>query len=122
MYSVRLVNQSNKLREPLVLKVCTTFFSRFRGFMLKGKINSSEGLLFVGEHPSVMNSSIHMFFLRFNLAVIWLDAEKRVVDRKLARAWHPYYAPRAESLFIIETHPDRLSEFSYGDQLDFEYE
>jgi uncharacterized membrane protein (UPF0127 family) len=122
MYSVRLVNLSRELVTPLKLHVCNTFFSRFRGYMFKDGISSSEGLLFVGEHPSVMNSSIHMFFLWFNLAVIWLDTEKRVVDRKLAKTWRPYYAPRAASIFIIETHPNRLSEFSIGDQLDFEYE
>lgn len=120
MYCVSLVNQSHPLQKPLVLTVCDTFFTRFRGYMLSKQITPTEGLLFVGERQSVMDSSIHMFFMRFALAIIWLDTEKRVVDRKLALPWRPYYAPRSASLFTIETHPERISEFSIGDQLDFE--
>ncbi len=76
--------------------------------------------MFVNERLSEMDSSIHMFFMFFDIAVIWLDTEKRVVDLKLARTWRPFYAPRAASLFTIETHPDRLADFSIGDHLDFE--
>jgi uncharacterized membrane protein (UPF0127 family) len=88
--------------------------------MLTGEASASEGLMFVGERLSVMDSSIHMFFMHFDLGVIWLDAEKRVVDLKLARSWRPFYRPHDAALFTIETHPDRLSDFSLGDQLDFE--
>jgi uncharacterized membrane protein (UPF0127 family) len=120
MYSVRLINQDRPFEQPLVLNVCQTFWTRFRGYMLKGSITPSEGLLFVGISESKPNSAIHMFFMRFNIAVVWLDAEKRVVDRQIARMWRPYYTPRAQALYIIETHPDRLSDFSIGDHLDFE--
>lgn len=120
MYHVNLVNEIRPFTKPINLKVCDTFLSRFRGYMFAREITATEGLLFVNERLSVMDSSIHMFFMSFDIAVIWLDAEKRVVDLKLARIWRPFYAPRAPSLFTIETHPNRLSDFAIGDQLDFE--
>lgn len=120
MYRVELVNNTQPFAAPLILHVCNTFYSRFRGYMLKDKIIASEGLLFVESYPSRINASIHMFFMRFNLGVIWLDTEKRVVDKKLAKSWRPYYAPHRRALYIIETHPDRLGDFSVGDQVDFQ--
>lgn len=120
MYSVQLLNLSRPFHEPLILNVCDTFFSRLRGYMLKNRVSRNEGLLFVGSNETVANSAIHMFFMRFNIAVIWLDTERRVVDRKIAKVWRPYYAPRAAALFIIETHPDRLYDFEIGDKMEFE--
>lgn len=120
MYYVGLINKTHPFTDPLVLMVCNTFFSRFRGYMLKDKIRTSEGLLFVESYQSRLNASIHMFFMKFRLGVVWLDTEKRVVDKKYARPWRPYYAPRTQALYIIEAHPDRLADFSIGDQVDFQ--
>jgi uncharacterized protein len=120
MYHVELVNKTRPYATPLILQVCNTFFSRFRGYMLKDKIITTEGLLFVESYQSRLNSSIHMFFMRFTLGVIWLDTEKRVVDKKFARTWRPYYAPHSQAIYTIEIHPDRLGDFSIGDQVDFQ--
>lgn len=63
------------------------------------------------------DAAIHMFFMNFDIAVIWADTDLRVVDVKYAKRWHPFYAPACPAKFVLETHPLRLSDFKPGDQL-----
>jgi uncharacterized membrane protein (UPF0127 family) len=82
-------------------------------------LGNFEGILLVEESESRINSSIHMFFMRFDIAVIWINSKFQVVDVQIARKWHPFYIPAAASKFTLETHPDRLSDFRIGDILSF---
>lgn len=66
---------------------------------------------------SRMNATIHMFFMRFSLCVVWFDRHYRVVGVTLAHPWRPYYAPPVPAKYILETHPDRIDDFQIGDQL-----
>ena len=78
-----------------------------------------EGILLVEYTESRINSAIHMFFMRFDIAVIWINSQFQVVDVKIARKWHPFYLPSAASRFTLETHPDRFIDFRIGDNLSF---
>lgn len=98
---------------------CQSFWCRFRGLMLRRHLPDDEGLLFVFGRPSTSQTSIHMFFVNFPIAAIWLDAEGVVVDRKLARPWRPYYAPSQPAQYLIEAHPPILKRVEIGDRLDF---
>lgn len=80
-------------------------------------IDNTEGILLSYSRPTRLDSSIHMFFMNFDLAVIWLDENFRVVDKILAKRWKPYYAPAIAATHVLETHPDRLVDFSNGDQI-----
>ena len=51
----------------LTIEVADTFFKRFFGLMGREKINQSQGLLL-----SPCNS-VHMFFMRFSIDVIYID-------------------------------------------------
>ena len=79
-------------------------------------------MLLVEAHDSRIDTSIHMFFVFMDLAVIWINSENVVVDSVLARAWHPVYLPRQAARYTLEIHPDRLGEFKVGDQVDFQNE
>jgi len=83
-------------------------------------LGRDEVYLFVESRESVTRASIHMFFVFFAIAVIWLDRDKRVVDKALAQPFRPYYAPSYPAMYYVEGHPSLLSSVSAGDQLDFE--
>lgn len=72
----------------------------------------------VQDTQSRVNASIHMFFMNFDIAVIWLDNHLQVVDVKIARKWQPMVAPISPARYILETHPDRISDFNIGDQIE----
>lgn len=90
--------------------------------MFEKSIASHEGILLKMEQLSRLNASIHMLFMNFDIAVIWLDENLVVSDTTLAKRWRLYYAPSKPSLSVIETHPDRLDDFRIGDQLELFYE
>jgi uncharacterized membrane protein (UPF0127 family) len=98
---------------------CDTFWKRGRGLMFRGSLAEDEVYLFVEGRESVAQTAIHMFFVFFLIAVVWMDGDKRVVDKALARPFRPYYAPRKPAQYYIEGHPDLLERVSVGDQLEF---
>lgn len=88
--------------------------------MFRRALEPGEGLLFVRKHESRIDSAIHMFFMRFSIAVIWLDAERRVVDTCLALPWRPSYAPARPAKYTIEAAPALLDQITIGDQLEWD--
>ncbi len=100
------------------VKWCDTFLSRGRGLMFRRAIGEDEAFVFAESKESVALTSIHMVFVFFPIAVIWLDAEKRVVDKILARPFRPYYAPQRPARYFVECHPSVLDKVQIGDRLD----
>ena len=97
-----------------------TFLSKGRGLMFRRAIGEGEAFVFAKLRESVSLTSIHMFFVFFPIAVVWLDAEKKVVDKKLARPFHPYYAPQRPAQYYVEGHPNILDKVQIGDRLELE--
>lgn len=119
MRRILIHNQTAPLATPIRAAYCDSFFSRFRGLMFRKALDEREGLLLVENSESRVNASIHMLFMKFDLAVIWMDAGMRVVDIQLARRWRPSYVPALPARFTLETRPEYFTEFHVGDQLNF---
>lgn len=67
-----------------------------------------------------INAAIHMFFMNFDIAVIWMDHNWRVVDAQYARKWRPAYSPASAAKYVLEIHPSRLNDFQVNDQIKLE--
>lgn len=120
MRSVLINNINHPLSQPLRIDVCDTFFYRLRGFMFQPGVSEKGGLLIIQGSESRLDAAIHMFFVNFDLAVVWINRQKDVVDTCLARRWHPFYMPSHKAQMILEIHPSRLQEFCGGDRLSIE--
>lgn len=59
-----------------------TFWARFRGLMGRPSLGAGEGLILKGER------SIHTFFMRFPIDVVYVDRTWRVV--RLGLSMRPY--------------------------------
>jgi uncharacterized membrane protein (UPF0127 family) len=101
-------------------KWCQNFWCHFRGLMLRRSLPEDEGLLFVFRRQSVAETTIHMLFMLFAIAAIWIDDKGRVVDTKLAKPWRPVYAPAKAARYLIEAHPVVLERVKVGDRLTFD--
>jgi len=97
-----------------------TFFKRWRGLMLRRRLAEGEGLLFTFRRENRSETAIHMFFVGFPIAAVWLDRQGVVVDTKLAKPWRPYYAPARPARYLIEAPPSLLARVTVGEQLTFE--
>lgn len=120
MTEIQVVNHTRSLADPLRVKNCESFACRLKGLMFQNSLNPNSGLLMTQKVENRANAAIHMFFVGMDLGIVWLNAEKVIVDTKLAKSWRTMYTPQAPAKYILEIHPGRLPEFQIGDELRFE--
>lgn len=104
------------------VRLCDTFWTRFRGLQMVPHLPEGEGLLFVTSTESRANTAIHMLFMRFSIGVVWLDARGVVVDAQLAKPWRLAYAPTQNAQYFVEANPSVLNKVAVGDMLRFDEE
>jgi uncharacterized membrane protein (UPF0127 family) len=120
MKSIRIVNQTRPTIEPILAKFCQSFFCQLRGLMFTPDLPDNEGLLLVQGSDSRLNASIHMMFMRMDLAVFWINSEYIVVERVLAHRWKLGYVPKHPAKYVLETGVSSLNDFNIGDKVSFE--
>jgi len=89
--------------------------------MLHAPIQALEGILLVNGRDSRLDSAIHMFFMNFDIAAIWINSKFAITDVKIARRWQPVLVPAQPASFVLETHVDNLPLFQIGDLVEFSY-
>ncbi len=118
-YPIVILNLKKEIQSLPRVGYCTSFLCRLRGLMFRTHLALNEGLLLVEKRDSRLDTSIHMFFVPFDLAVFWINSELIVVDKRIAKAWHPAYFPKAEAKYILEIHPNRFEDYAIGDKVEF---
>ena len=99
---------------------CSSFYSRLVGLMFRRAIAPGQAIVLVEPRDSRAAVTIHMFFVPFTIAAVWINGAGQVVDKVAARPWRPFYAPRVPARYILETHPEFLDRVAIGDELVFE--
>ena len=117
--TISIENKNKKLDGVLQIKYCDTFLTQFRGLMFRSRLSRDEGLVLVGARDSRIESSIHMFFVSFDLTVLWVSANMKVVDKVLAKSWRPMYFSKQPAKYVVEIHPERWEDFEIGDDVQF---
>lgn len=118
---VLISNLSRPLQSTLKARYCDTFFSRFAGLMFRQSLDVDSGIILVNKKEDRVNSSIHMLFMNFDIAVIWLSENYCVVDLILARKWDLVHSPKIDAKYVLEIHHTHLSDFCKGDVLQLDY-
>ena len=114
-----LLNQTAGKQLASKVILCDTFWRKFKGLMFRRSLNPDTVYVFVYNRENIVETSIHMFFVFFPIAVLWLDANRRIVDIVLAKPFRPYYAPRQAAQYFVEGTPSLLNQVSLGDELTF---
>ncbi|MCL5009442.1 MAG: DUF192 domain-containing protein [Candidatus Parvarchaeota archaeon] len=78
------------------------------------------GLMFV-KHPGAGAflpdvKDIHMNFVNFELRVVWLDRDFRVMEEKIAKRWRLYNGPYG-AVHVLELPVSNHAKLSVGDKL-----
>lgn len=116
---ITIQNLSRKLDQPAVVGYCDSFIYKLRGLMFRSRLALDEGLLLVEKRNSRLDTSIHMFFVPFDLAVFWINSDMTVVDKVIAKSWKPAYFPKADAQYTLEIHPTRWADYEIGDKVEF---
>jgi len=85
--------------------------------MFSKALNQDCGIIIEEKQESRLNTSIHMFFMNYDITVVWLDEQRVVVDKALAKKWAPMYYPKKPAKYVLELHSSKYSDYSLGDQL-----
>jgi len=120
-HPITVQNLSQKLDKPARVGYCDTFLCKLRGLMFRSRLSLDDGLLLVEKRDSRLDTSIHMLFVSFDLAVIWINSDMTVVDKIIAKSWKPAYFPKADAKFTLEIHPDRWADYEIGDKVEFKH-
>ena len=76
--------------------------------------------MLVQSRENRLDAAIHMLFMWVDLAVVWINAAREVVDVQLARRWRPIYVPAQPAMYVLELADGHLEDFKVGDQVRFE--
>ena len=116
---ILVLNQSRMVDPVPRVEYCDTFLTQLRGLTFRPRLGRDEGLVLAGRRDSRLDSSIHMLFVRFDLAVVWINYNMMVVDKILAKSWRPAYFSKHAAKYVLEIHPDRWDDFEMGDTVKF---
>ncbi len=108
------------------LRICrageaSNFFGRARGLMFKGGLKRGEGLLI--EFSSLLKSrSVHTFFMRFTIDLIFVDADMSVVDLKTLAPWK-IYSTKSDCRWVLEVNEGTIKRkgIEIGDLAEFRF-
>lgn len=103
--------------------VTDSLFGKIKGLMFE-EVEKCEGLLMVFDDSRFRD--IWMAFVPQDLSIIFIDENKQVVDKTLARkltlnpgTWKTY-GPSEACKYILECHASKINDFEIGDSLEWE--
>jgi uncharacterized membrane protein (UPF0127 family) len=116
---IHIHNLTKPIERPARAGYCDSFLCKLRGLMFRPRLDFNAGLLLVEKRDSRLDTSIHMLFVPFDLAVFWINSDMKVVDKVIAKSWHPVYLPKEDARYTLEIHPDRWTDYEIGDMVEF---
>ena len=101
------------------LELADTPQRQARGMMFRSELSPDEGMLFVYLRPQQVR--IWMKNTLIPLAVIWLDEQARVVDKRILLPCKqmncPIFGPLRPIRYVLELHPSVYARFHVGQRL-----
>ncbi len=107
----RLINTTKNKVISTDLEIASGFFERLIGLMFRGKMERDEAIIIT------KCNSVHSFFMKFPIDVIFLDKDRRVV--KIVKNLQPWrvthFVKNSENVVELAARNDLDSYFSCGD-------
>lgn len=98
---MKIINKTRKTVVSEDAKEARSVWSRVKGLMFTKK---PQTLVLVSPQHSIADSSIHMWFMRQPIDVIWLDNDFKAVDLfENARPWaFKIFKPKVSAKYVVE--------------------
>lgn len=98
---------------------CGSYLCRLVGLQFRRRLRPGEAIIVAKKKDTVAASTIHMFFVFFPIAAVWINSQGRVTSAQLAKPWRPYYASPEPACYVLEAEPEALERFCVGDEVEF---
>ncbi|MEM0360197.1 MAG: DUF192 domain-containing protein [Candidatus Diapherotrites archaeon] len=112
----------NKTRKAVIarkVRFANSFFLKLKGLMFEKRDCFDYALVFPFERETRFGASIHMLFVFFPIAAVYLNADKRVVDVAVLKPFTLNYTPKKPAKYLIELAQEKLELVRIGDLLEF---
>jgi uncharacterized membrane protein (UPF0127 family) len=96
-----------KNKEIFEVEIANSYFKRLKGLMFKKNIN--KGLILkVPKSRYSKRSSMHMFFMRISLDVLFINEENKVYEMVTLKPWK-IYSPKKPAKYVVELKKDSIN-------------
>ena len=103
------------------VRIAKSLWAQFQGLMLESPGNFDYALIFPLPLETRLGASVHMLFVFFPLDLVFLDKNRRVVDKK--EGFRPFslnYTPKKPAAYFVEMPAGLAKEIRLGDELVWE--
>ncbi|NMA44830.1 MAG: DUF192 domain-containing protein [Candidatus Diapherotrites archaeon] len=107
--------------KPLIKKVklANSPLERMRGLMFEDEKKFDYALVFTSPKEGKIESSLHMMFVFFPIAAIFLDSNKNVVDKTTLTPFTVNYTPKKPAKYVIEMPPKEAKKIKIKDKISW---
>ena len=109
----KIINKENSQTLSAKAKVADSFLKRLRGLMFKKSIGEDEALIFYKA------ASIHTFFMRFPIDIIFLNKESKVI--KICpnlKPWKMVFCLKSAITIEFQANKASINSLKIGDTLE----
>lgn len=121
MKTIQIINNAQP-EIKITVNWCSSFFSKLKGLMFVKFLPDNTGIILVDSSESRINTAIHMLFMNFDIATVWINKNHQVVDVVYAKKWHLSFFPKKPAQYVLEINTSHIDDFNIGDQLTFSNE
>ena len=115
----KILYNKNSDKKIAKIKIANSFFKRFLGLMFKKKCDYP--LLFeIPQNIKIKErSSIHSLFMKFELALVFIDENHLIYEISDLKPWK-YYVPKKGAKYIIEFDKKEFKNYDLkiGDEIE----
>ncbi len=102
------------------VKFCDNIFLRSKGLRFAKRLKTGQALVMASAKEDKLESIVDTFFVFSFIDVVWLNAEKEVVDVKHnVRPFTAFVVPEKPAKYIVELARDAAKNIRLGDKIEF---
>jgi len=114
-----LFNKTSNKKVTGSVRHARTFSQKALGLMFEKREKFNYALVFHLGSESRVHASIHMLFVFFPICAVFLDSERRVVDKVVLSPFQLNYTPKKKAAFIVELPVKKAPLAKAGDILEW---
>ncbi|MDR1819165.1 MAG: DUF192 domain-containing protein [Methanobrevibacter sp.] len=104
---MKILFNKTKNKKISEVEIANSYLKRLKGLMFKKNI--TKGLILnIPKSRYSKRSSIHMFFMRISLDILFINEENKVYEMVALKPWKTY-SPKKPAKYVVELKKDTIN-------------